>query len=476
MTKSQADAMPLNIPSEALQGLNPTRLPEDSSSIDYSQNGVLTWPATQDIGEKEAIRGQDIVLVAQVTNGGYLILTLQQESQEVKEPFQLLSFLASSLPQSLLDKFLANDLPNTLRTAASSSLDVLISVRSGTGLAEKFFISVLQPLLAVLGLKDHGHNGTEDGVYTATLTKDANTVKEFAKSKFGAHASSEPDIENSKTVILLSGDGGLVDLLNGIHPSASQPTIALIPLGTGNALFHSLHMPHYTTSPNSPSHLVLALRALLKGRAAPLPTFQASFSSGAHLVDNDAPNSLGSPVSELSGAIVASYGFHSQLVWESDTPAYRKHGAQRFGMVAAELLKEPHSYRASVETPEGRIGTEDVPFNYVLATMVSNLEKTFTISPASEPLDGQLRLVHFAGATGQRTMEIMGAAYGGGKHVDMEDVGYQAVEQVKVTTFEEDVRWRKVCIDGTIVELPQHGTMLVKKSPEPRLKVLVLEA
>lgn len=468
--------MSFDISNEVLEGLRPIRLPENSSSFDYSQDGVLTWPAARDSGKKETIRGQDIVLVAQVTNGGYLIITLQQEIQDEEEPFQLLSFLASSLPQSLLDQFLVKDLPDSLKTGASSSLDVLVSVRSGTGLAEKFFNIVIQPLLAVLGLKNQGNHGTEDGVYTATLTKDANTVREFARSKLAAHSSLESDTEKSKNVILLSGDGGLVDLLNGIHSSASLPTITLIPLGTGNALFHSLHMPHYTASPESPSHLVLALRALLKGRAAPLPTFQASFSSGAYLVDNDAPNSLGLPVSELSGAIVASYGFHSQLVWESDTPAYRKHGAQRFGMVAAELLKEPHSYRASVETPEGQIGTEEVPFNYVLATMVSNLEKTFTISPASKPLDGQLRLVHFAGATGQRTMEIMGAAYGGGKHVGMDDVGYQAVEQVKVTTAEEDARWRKVCIDGTIVELPQHGTMLVKKSPEPRLKVLVLEA
>lgn len=468
--------MPFNISSEALEALKPIRLPEDSPSIDYNQDGVLTWPAADDSGKKDTIRGRDIVLVAQVTNSGYLIITLQQESQEGEVPFRLSSFLASSPPQSLLDQFLVNDLPDSLRTGTSSSLDVLVSIRSGTGLAEKFFHSVLQPLLAVLGLKDQGTHGTEDGVYTATLTKDANTVKEFAKTTLGTHSSSESGTENTKTIILLSGDGGLVDLLNGIHPSAMLPTIALIPLGTGNALFHSLHMPHYTTSPESPSHLVLALRALLKGRAAPLPTFQASFSSGAHLVDNDAPSSLGLPVSELSGAIVASYGFHSQLVWESDTPAYRKHGAQRFGMVAEELLKEPHSYRASVETSEGLIGSDEVPFNYILATMVSNLEKTFTISPASQPLDGQLRLVHFAGATGQRTMEIMGAAYGGGKHVGMEDVGYQAVEQVTVTTAEEDARWRKVCIDGTIVELPQHGTMLVKKSPEPRLKVLVLEA
>ncbi|KAJ4389996.1 hypothetical protein N0V93_007469 [Gnomoniopsis smithogilvyi] len=468
--------MQFDVSSEVLEGLNPLRLPEDAHITERDQEAVITWSTSGEQGKEEAIHERGIVLVAQLKSGEYLVLTLQQGQQDGEEPFLLSAFLASRLPQSLLDQYLVDDLPEYLKIDASSSLDVLVSVRSGTGLAETFFKVILQSLLAVLGLKGQEQHGTDGKSYTVTHTTDANTVKEFAKARWGSSDSPSYFANKSKTVILLSGDGGLVDLLNGTIPSASLPTIALIPLGTGNALFHSLHKPHYTASSKSPSHLVLALRALFKGRAAPLPTFQASFSSGSHLVDNDAPDALGLPVSELSGAIVASYGFHSQLVWESDTPAYRKHGDKRFGMVAAELLKEPHSYQATVETPAGRIGTEDVPFNYVLATMVSNLEKTFTISPASEPLDGQLRLVYFAGATGQRTMEIMTAAYGGGKHVDMDDVGYQAVEQVKVTILEADARWRKVCIDGTIVELPQGGTMLVKKSPESRIQVLVLEA
>lgn len=468
--------MPFDVSSDVLGALRPLRIPDDASVTEEHQAAVITWSASSEDGKKEAIHEGEIILVAQLADGDYLILTLQQGQQDGQEPFHLSAFLASRLPQRLLDKHLLNDLPGSLRNEASSSLDVLISVRSGTGLAETFFNVVLKPLLTVVGLEGQEHHGIDDKSYTVIRTASANTVKEFAKTRLGANDSSSSDANKSKTVILLSGDGGLVDLLNGAIPGTLLPTIALIPLGTGNALFHSLHKPHYTDSPNSPSHLVLALRALFKGRATPLPTFQASFSSGSHLVDNDAPDALGPPVSELAGAIVASYGFHSQLVWESDTPAYRKHGDKRFGMVAAELLKEPHSYRASVETPAGRIGTDEVPFNYVLATMVSNLEKTFTISPASKPLDGQLRLVHFAGATGQRTMEIMTAAYGGGKHVGMEGVGYEAVEQVKVTISEEDARWRKVCIDGTIVEVPQGGTMVVKQSPKPRIQVLVLEA
>ncbi|CAN8102875.1 unnamed protein product [Discula destructiva] len=469
--------MSFTVSIDALTALQPASLPEDASVIQFD-DAAITWPIASENAQKEVIKWSEIVLVAHVSDGRYLILTLRQNEPDQEDAFHLLSFLASDLPPSLLDKFLVNTLPDLLTADASSTLDVLVSVRSGTGLAEKFLDAALQPLLAILGLtsQDQTAPGNKK-TYNVTVTKDANTVKEFAQQRWGPNRSSKPDRPETETVILLSGDGGIVDLLNGTVPSAFLPTIALIPLGTGNALFHSLHKPHYTGAPTSPpSHLVLALRALLRGRAAPLSTFQASFSPGAHLVDNDAPDARGHAVRELTGAIVASYGFHSQLVWESDTPAYRAHGAKRFGMVAAELLKAPHGYRASVEArPAGKIGGE-VPFNYVLATMVSNLEKTFAISPASEPLDGVLRLVHFGGATGERTMEIMMGAYGGGKHVEMEGVGYQAVEDVRVTTAEEDARWRKVCIDGTIVELPQGGTMAVEKSTAPRTQVLVLDA
>lgn len=191
-------------------------------------------------------------------------------------------------------------------------------------------------------------------------------------------------------------------------------------------------------------------------------------------------------VSHLYGAIVASYGFHSQLVWESDTPEYRKHGAKRFGMVAQQLLKESHAYNAIVEL-SGKDGSNVQKLDqdrhaYILATMVSNLEKTFTISPASKPLDGKLRLVHFGAVSGEKTMEIMTQAYNDGKHIGMkwttedgkeEGVGYEETSVVKITTLEEDARWRKVCIDGTIVELPQGGSMTIRTEDRPHLRVVV---
>ncbi|KKY38017.1 putative diacylglycerol kinase catalytic domain-containing protein [Diaporthe ampelina] len=486
--------MAVTIPDAAVEPLKPVRLPDDASLVKY-EDGRITWPseARGDSGHAGSIRTEEIVLIAEVSGGGHVILALSQGEEGAAEPFRLSSFTARSLRQDLLDRLLLKHIPDYLAAGSESSLDVIISSKSGTGQSQTFYDAVLQPLLGALGLWGEGAlagvNSPAGGkVYQVTVTKDADSVKEFSRQRWGPDGRSGKQAGSSGTVILLSGDGGIVDVLNGgTQPTETGPLpkIALIPLGTGNALFHSLHKPHYAASGRPPPpHLVLALRALLRGKASPLPTFEALFPPGSHLVeDKKGPTGTPSPVSQLTGAIVASYGFHSQLVWESDTPAYRKHGDKRFGMVAQELIKEGHAYEASVETSSSSsspaaaaaaLGT--ARFNYILATMVSNLEKTFTISPESRPLDGELRLLHFGDVGGQKTMEIMMAAYNNGAHVGIEGVGYEAVEYVKVTTREEDARWRKVCIDGTIVEIPRGGSMTVKKSPEPRLQVLVLGA
>lgn len=490
------------VSSEAITALKPVTLQGNP----YSDNGEITWTTSE--GVETIVKTQEVVVVAEVPGKTYLIVTLTEatqtgsgegQQQPPPPPFTLSSFLAPSLPSELQNQVL-QDLSDCLHGGPDASLDVIVSERSGTGLAPKFYDAVLQPLLEILGLT--ASDGGEGKItYDVTFTKSADTVRDFATQRWG-QAETEKR-KGKETVILLSGDGGIVDLLSATPPLPSStpqkeditsllPTVILLPLGTGNALFHSLHKPHYrktsTSSPSpnpSPSHLVLALRALLRGRPAPLPTFQASFAPAAHPVSG-ADVATSTAITAMTGAIVASYGFHAQLVWESDTPAYRVHGAKRFGMVAQELLGESHAYHAVVETKSsggpssssvvGRDGDDKNHFNYILTTLCSNLERTFTISPASEPLDGVLRLVHFGGADGKRTMEIMGAAYNEGSHVGMEGVGYDAVESVKVTTREDDARWRKVCIDGTILELPKEGSMTISRSPGERLQVVVLDA
>ncbi len=479
----------------------------------YHELGSTNTDAASQIKPEEVV----FTLKAPPETGGYLVHSVTENpSSEDGKPFSLsvvhVPHLAEDSPL-LKDLLLDQGTIPPAHLRAPRQVHVVVSTRSGLRLAPPVYEHVLRPLLEAVGLKpEEAGSGSGNG-YQVTTTTSPNTIRDLAR-ELGRTAHPE-----NHTLILLSGDGGVVDLLNGLdHASPATPpqppTIALLPLGTANALFHSLHKPHYTTIAH-PSPLVLSLRTLLlKGTPHPLPTFRATFSPGARLISapsdpdpaaphgdstttnttDPASNDQDENTPHLIGAVVASYGFHATLVWASDTPTYRKHGAARFGLAAGELLKEAHVYGAEVDVrfaSGGGGGGEDGEggwtrlrgpgkqheegLSYVLATLVSNLEKEFAISPEGRPLDGKLRVVWFGGVGGERTMEIMQAAYRGGEHVAMKEVGYREVDEVRVVVNEEEARWRKVCVDGSIVEVEKGGWMKVKREEVEagRLRVLV---
>lgn len=154
---------------------------------------------------------------------------------------------------------------------------------------------------------------------------------------------------------------------------------------------------------------------------------------------------------------------------DSDTVEYRKHGDKRFGLVANDLLYPeggPHKYKTTIVlTKNGKKETLDrKEHGYVLASLVSNLEKTFTVSPSSKPFDDVLRVVHFGPLDGNEAMEIMKAAYNNGSHVQREEVGYEAVDGLRIEFNEEGEswKWRRCCIDGLIVGVEEGGWMDVE--------------
>lgn len=161
---------------------------------------------------------------------------------------------------------------------------------------------------------------------------------------------------------------------------------------------------------------------------------------------------------------------HSTLVADSDTTEYRKHGDKRFGLVAKDLLfpddgAQPHAYLAEVTLVHNghREVINRTEHGYVLASLVSNLEKTFTISPESKPFDGVLRVIHFGALSGEDTMNVMKAAYDNGKHVQQDNVGYSSVENMRID-FKElgtNWKWRRCCIDGLVVGVEEGGWMEV---------------
>lgn len=369
---------------------------------------------------------------------------------------------ATKLPQSFVE---ANSIsPRALQLSRPSAeipaplFYIIISTLSGTGGAQHYFDHVLKPAFTAIGIEQHAYH---------VQTTDSNkSISNFASSVLLPRA-----IEGTpQTVVLLSGDGGIVDIINAVSSAERgnnyiKPAIGLIAMGTGNAFANSTGLNRDATG---------GLRHVLRGKPHSIPTFTAKFSPGSeYLVDEgrktESLSSIDGQCGTVFGAVVCSWALHASLVADSDTAELRKFGSQRFQMAAKELLtpsdgSAPHAYKGKItlikkddHDQEIKAVLDRQEHMYILTTMVSNLEEKLTISPHSKPLDGQLRLLHFGPVTASRVMGILGLAFKGGQHTDDEIVGYDRVEGVRIDFDESDNRWRRVCVDGKIVRIPEGG-------------------
>jgi diacylglycerol kinase family enzyme len=391
----------------------------------------------------------------------------------------------SNLPRTFLTEYFCPGLPPHLKIGPSDhgpNIHIIISVLSGIKGARKFFQTVLRPFLAFFEINH----------YEVHETSSERSILELAR--FTLYPRAKQSIP--QTVLLLSGDGGLVDLIRGFSIELGgggddddavslleRPCVALIPQGTGNALANSTGIL---------SREVFGLDSLVRGTPHPLPTFTATFSPGALFSVNEGQGREEMPKSssekhypQVSGAVVLSWGLHAALVADSDTAEYRKFGPDRFKMAAQELLyphdgSPTHRYHGTITVTtkiEGKEGEDEQRFQssehmYVLVTMVSQLEKGFTISPASTPLDGQLRLLYFGPMAPQEAMNLMTLAYQNGRHVQNEVIRYEAIESIRVHLKEVDERWRRLCLDGQVIVVEEDGWVEVHRNTQSVLKII----
>lgn len=358
------------------------------------------------------------------------------------------------------------------RSQADPHWHIIVSTGSGTGLAKPVWEQVLKPLLDHVRL-------SEGKDYALHFTTSESSVVEFTRDVLLPRANEGI----AQAVVLMSGDGGIVDVVNTLlagerSSKYKKPNISILPLGTGNALAHSAGLGSDNT---------LGLHSWIMGIPKELPLFAATFSPGARLLFDEArqqrPLHSFNGVPTAHGAVVCSWGLHAGLVADSDTQEYRRYGAERFKMAGKEALfpsdgSQPHTYkgRVSITWPgaNGLMHTvSDEDNAYVVATLVSNLEKTFTVSPASKALDGRLRLVYFGPVSGDDAMEIMNKAYQGGRHVDDERVRYEEIAALEVHFLEKDARWRRVCIDGKIIVVEEGGWMRVQAGQQGVVDLIV---
>ena len=130
-------------------------------------------------------------------------------SDPKQSPFKLQSTPTTSLPPDFLDKHLIR-VPLDHLSTETHDIYVLISTRSGTGQAPDFFKQILHPLLSAVGLA-----GSRCHVLQ---TESAESVKEFANSTLFDGANNG----RKQIVLLLSGDGGIVDTVNGLLETGRQ--------------------------------------------------------------------------------------------------------------------------------------------------------------------------------------------------------------------------------------------------------------
>jgi hypothetical protein len=163
------------------------------------QDGALSWGD----GSSKLIDENIICVMAlQDSSIAHSIFSLAPIEEGSQKPFELRITNTTLLPQDFLEQHLFKDLPAYLQP--DNDIHVLISNLSGTGLAPSFFDDVLHPILLAIGLAD--------SQYTVSKTTDAKSIIQFSRNELLPAAIKG----RQQTVLMLSGDGGLVDTINGL--------------------------------------------------------------------------------------------------------------------------------------------------------------------------------------------------------------------------------------------------------------------
>jgi len=195
-------------PSSSSDGVNSTDSDTESSTTNYGhvaeepvhftyRDSTLSW-------KSGSLEDAEVIVVTSVEGSStqHTILSLTPTQTESTLPFELRTTNTTLLPQEFLEKHQINSPPSCLQPP--NEIYILISTLSGTGLSPAFFNEILKPVLQGLGLADTG--------YQVIRTSSAESVVEFARSTLLVKANEG----KKQTLLMLSGDGGMVDTINGL--------------------------------------------------------------------------------------------------------------------------------------------------------------------------------------------------------------------------------------------------------------------
>uniref|UniRef100_A0A3B4GQN2 sphingosine kinase n=1 Tax=Pundamilia nyererei TaxID=303518 RepID=A0A3B4GQN2_9CICH len=348
--------------------------------------------------------------------------------------------MSSSLKESRAKNASREDLsPRPVRRPCR--IMMLVNPQSGRGQALQLFTGHIQGML------------TEASVpYTLVITEHQNHARELVR---------KADLSQWDALVIMSGDGLLFEVINGLMDredwqEAIQIPLGILPGGSGNALAASVH--HYSQSPPAwNEELLLSCGFMLcKGLVGPLDLVSV------HLASKQ----------RLFSFLSLAWGFVADVDIESEK--YRHVGAIRFLMGTLVRLASLRVYQGRLaylpvkEAPKLSKGNSLLPdleqpvpdtwtvvkeedFVLVLAIYQSHLAEDLWTVPGAMADDGLIHLFYVTAGISRPALLRLFLAMEKGGHLAC-GCPHLVYEKVKALRLEPITPQGMITVDGEVVE------------------------
>ena len=300
------------------------------------------------------------------------------------------------------------------------NLHVLLNPVSGAGEAPSYFSNALEPFLSRHAIP-----------YVLQRTTSATSTSAFAST-----------LKTPATIIILSGDGTLHELLSGLSPKA-EITFIPIPHGTANAPYHFLFR---TSTP------LASLASIYSSKPRLLPLAQVALNDKTILAH-----------------VVVSTALHASILFDSDKLRESTPGIERFKKAAEQNWGSEYPGRAVLKDAKKYIpgrgfvecdGEQEGPWSYLNACLTDRLEEKFVVATKrGEAEAGSIDVVGIrrkgreSKTFFEQMVKVFAEMYDEGKHVDLvwDGEGMRAWQQGDVPDQLVVDYWRCSGLDWTPV-------------------------
>ncbi|XP_052393358.1 sphingosine kinase 1-like [Carassius gibelio] len=296
---------------------------------------------------------------------------------------------------------------------------VLVNPQSGQGQAMALYNRHIQRMLT-----------EADIPHTLFITERQNHARDLVRSA---------DLTQWDALVVLSGDGLLFEVVNGLMDrpdweKAIQTPLGILPGGSGNALAASVH--HYTrASPVWGEDLLTSCGFLLcKGLVSKLDLVSIRLASGVRLfsflslawgfvADVDIESERFRPIGALRFLLSTLLSLASLRVYQGKLaflPAESERESSSAGWCSADS-RLPDRLLVPLEQPVPQDWTqvEEQEFVLVLAMFQAHLDEDLRAAPDARVDDGLIHLFYVTGGVSRLMMLRLFRAMQSGKHLDL---------------------------------------------------------